>query len=59
MYNRNRNDKDVLNECAIMLAMGSYVVGKAIFGSVITVHDKFEEFNNALINAYHQMIDNK
>lgn len=59
MYNRNRNDKDVLNECVIMLAMGSYVVGRAIFGSVITVHDKIEEFNNGLIKVYHQIIDNK
>lgn len=49
MCDRNRNDKNVLDECAIMLAMGSYVVGRAIFGSVITVHDKIEDFNNTLI----------
>lgn len=59
MCDRNRNDKNVLDECAIMLAMGSYVVGRAIFGSVITVHDKIEDFNNTLIKVCHQMIDNK
>lgn len=59
MCNRNSNDKNVLDECAIMLAMGSYVVGRAIFGSVITVHDKIEDFNNTLIKVYHQMSDNK